>query len=472
MFRRRDRTQVVADPAKKENAPETAGKCGQPYRQGLFFRLVFLFGMVSLSYILGASAIYFDLPSSTFLKQAFTGAVAWYKSRSEAQATDERLQPLTLGKIDRAEKTCDGFTLCMYGTDSRAMLVNMLGEVVHQWHVPFSEIWSEPPHLRGRIENASVYFNDGHLYPNGDLLVVVEGPINSSNSSNGYGLVKLDKDSRVLWKYAEHCHHDVDVGADGTIYAIVNEIVEKIPQRLEYIPTPCMVDHVDVISPEGKRLKRIRILEAFQESSYAPLLGMFERPKPGTATSPGTLPAFRQDEIRRDVLHTNAIKVLSEAMAPRFPLFRAGQILISPRQLDAIAVIDPDSAKVVWASRGPWRSQHDPSFLENGHLLLFDNLGSSRGSRVLEFDPQTLAFPWSYPGEVDRPFFSQIRGMSQRLPNGNTLIVNSVGCEVFEVTPQRDVVWSCSSGQVTLNRARRYTADQLQFLKGAQRARP
>jgi hypothetical protein len=229
---------------------------------------------------------------------------------------------------------------------------------------------------------------------------------------------------------------------------------------------------VDVISPEGKRLKRIRILEAFQESSYAPLLGIFERPRPGTASSPGTLPAFRQDEIRRDVLHTNAIKVLSQALAPKFPLFRAGQILISPRQLDAIAVLDPDSAKVVWASRGPWRSQHDPSFLENGHLLLFDNLGSPRGSRVLEFDPQTLAFPWSYPAEVDRPFFSQIRGMSQRLPNGNTLIVNSVGCEVFEVTPQRDVVWSCSTGQVTLNRARRYTPDQLPFLKGAQRARP
>jgi hypothetical protein len=105
-------------------------------------------------------------------------------------------------------------------------------------------------------------------------------------------------------------------------------------------------------------------------------------------------------------------------------------------------------------------------------LLLFDNLGALGGSRVLELDPNTMAFPWMYPGETGKSFFSQIRGLCQRLPNGNTLIVNSVGCEVFEVTPQREIVWSCSTGQVTLNRARRYTPDRVRFLKGDQRARP
>jgi hypothetical protein len=39
------------------------------------------------------------------------------------------------------------------------------------------------------------------------------------------------------------------------------------------------------------------------------------------------------------------------------------------------------------------------------------------------------------------------------------------------VTPGREVVWSCSCG-VELRRARRYTAEQLPFLKGEQRARP
>jgi hypothetical protein len=133
---------------------------------------------------------------------------------------------------------------------------------------------------------------------------------------------------------------------------------------------------------------------------------------------------------------------------------------------------DPDSGKVVWAARGPWHAQHDPSFRDNRHLLLFDNLGSPAGSRVLEYDLRTHAFPWSYPGETGTPFFSRIRGMCQRLPNGNTLIVNSDGGEVFEVTPAREDVWSCSCGRVDLNSARRNTPDHLPFLKGGPRERP
>jgi hypothetical protein len=61
--------------------------------------------------------------------------------------------------------------------------------------------------------------------------------------------------------------------------------------------------------------------------------------------------------------------------------------------------------------------------------------------------------------------------MCQRLPNDNTLIVNSDGGEVFEVTRDQEVVWSCSCGRVELNRARRYVPEQLSFLKGDQRAR-
>jgi hypothetical protein len=231
---------------------------------------------------------------------------------------------------------------------------------------------------------------------------------------------------------------------------------------------------VDVISPEGKRLKRVPVLEAFRDSPYASLFSTLEKPRLFSDLSPADspMPAMQEEMRRRDVLHTNTVKVLTRALAPKFPLFKAGQLLISPRQLDVIAVLDPDSGKVVWAAHGPWHAQHDPSFLDNGHLLLFDNLGSPRGSRVLEYDPQTQAFPWSYPGENGTRFFSRIRGATQRLPNGNTLIVNSDGGEVFEVTPGSEVVWSCSCSPAELNRARRYTPEQLPFLKGDQRARP
>ncbi len=174
--------------------------------------------------------------------------------------------------------------------------------------------------------------------------------------------------------------------------------------------------------------------------------------------------------LRRDVLHVNAVEVLSREMAAHFPMFRPGHLLISLRHLDAIVVLDPDTGKVVWAARGPWRGQHDPSFLPNGHLLLFDNLGSPKGSRVLEYDPQTQAFPWAYPGAKDAPFVSKVRGTCQRLPGGNTLIVNSVGGEVFEVTADREKVWSCTFGGTEVYSARRYSPDSVPFVKGAPRA--
>jgi hypothetical protein len=236
-----------------------------------------------------------------------------------------------------------------------------------------------------------------------------------------------------------------------------------------------MVDFVDVLSPEGARINRFPILEAIHDSAYAALLGALDRSRrpggPAGAAAAAVAP-FRDDEIRRDVLHTNAVKVLTPALAPKFPQFKAGQILLSPRQLDALVVLDPVAGKVVWGARGPWRAQHDPSFLDTGRLLLFDNLGSARGSRTLEFDPQTLAFPWVYPDQTGVPFVSPIRGMAQRLPNGNTLVVNSVGGEALEVTPDREVVWSCSTAPTILNRARRYTPDRLDFLKGGPRVRP
>src|SRR5581483_414293 len=163
----------------------------------------------------------------------------------------------------------------------------------------------------------------------------------------------LDKDARVLWTYTADCHHAFDLGEDGTIYALsYNFMVRNLPRGLEHIPTPCMTDSVEVISPEGKQIKRIPLLEAFKDSPYAPLLSTLEKPQLFSDLIPADspMPAAQEDMRRRDVFHTNAVKVLSRVLAPKFPLFKPGQLLISPRHLDTIAVLDPDSGKIVWAA--------------------------------------------------------------------------------------------------------------------------
>jgi hypothetical protein len=111
------------------------------------------------------------------------------------------------------------------------------------------------------------------------------------------------------------------------------------------------------------------------------------------------------------------------------------------RNLHAIAIIDPTKESVVWALLGLWSHQHQPVFLDDGRMLIFDNTGLGKRSRVLEFDPLTKEVFWRY-GEEDSEFFhTALLGSVQRLPNGNTLITESDNGRVFEVTPGHRIVW-------------------------------
>jgi len=231
-------------------------------------------------------------------------------------------------------------------------------------------------------------------------------------------LIKLDRDSNLLWSHAGRSHHDLFVTGDGTIYTLDTEhrMMPEVNQE-----DPVADNFITVLSSEGEVLRRISILEAFLRSDYAPML----------------------DRVgsRRDVLHTNTIEVLDGRLEHRSPAFREGNVLLSFRELDAIAVVDLDAEKVVWALSGRWRRQHQPTILPNGRMLLFDNLAGEGASEVIEFDPLTQEVFWSYGGDAATGFFTEACGRNQRLPNGNTLITESDNGRAFEVTAERAVVW-------------------------------
>lgn len=424
-------------------------------------------GIFSFSYVLGAAVMFFNLPSAEFLNKAFVGAHAWNDRRGFVGPAVVAVEPVVRVSND-LKQAFDGLTLQMVASrqstaNCQALLTDMRGTVLHRWQIAFSQVWPNPPHLRGRGNDSEMCFFAGHLYPNGDLLVVFHG---MDQILQGHGLVKLDKDSNIVWKYAARIHHDVDVGDDGTVYAIKQEIVDELPSDLKKTPTPCLVDYLVMLSPDGEELKApISILEAFRKSPFAIHLTGLD---PKKHDFPRGAPADRfATAPYADILHANCVDVLSQEMAAQFPMFKPGQVLISVRELDTMAVLDTDSESIVWAARGPWRGQHDPQFLDNGHLLLFDNYGAVIQSRVLEYDPQTQAVTWSYSA----PFLSKTRGMSQRLPNGNTLVVDSEGGKIVEVNPGNDIVWTCSyNGFVHLGR--RFALDQLPFLKVDTQVRP
>lgn len=432
-------------------------------------------GLASLGYFAGALVIFFQLPSSALLGKAFVGARDWLESRpSPPQPLDGNGPPITRTEIDRPGETFDGFTLYAHGPNNedlatQALLINMRREVVHRWSIPFSRIFPDQSHLRNRQPDLLVCFFDCWLFPNGDLLAVLHG----RTAPAGCGLVKLDKDSNVLWAYPGRVHHFVEVAEDGTLYALEEELVSDVLKGFETVTNSRVEDYLVVLSSDGKPLREpISIMAAFQNSPYAAYLATLDAATVKHKRPAGsTAPHLDVDLLRSDPLHPNSVGVLHRDLAAKFPNFKAGHALISLRNLSVIAMLNPEERTIEWAARGPWYAQHDAQFLGNGHLLIFDNLGSPHGSRVLEYDPQTGAFPWSYDGEGNRRFFSSERAMSQRLANGNTLIVSSEEGELIEVTYDKKVVWTCSLGGYVTT-ARRYSAEQLTFLDGGQRARP
>jgi hypothetical protein len=412
--------------------------------------------------------MFFQLPPSEFLAKGFAGARAWSERRAVQSDPDPAQAAFPATGIDKPAETCDGFTLCAFATlnadNTQAFLLDMRRQIKHRWGVKFSQLWPAPPHVQGPVKDTLVCFFASHLYPNGDLLAVLHGV---QQVAVGYGLIKLDKDSNVLWKLPENIHHDVDVGPDGTIYAIRHEMIRAMPSGLEFIPTPCLVDSLIALTPNGEpKGNPISVLEAFRNSPYSTLLASLEpgRKKEDRAI-PVTGPQFDEQILKEDVFHTNFVKVLTPAMAEHFPGWKPGYLLISMRNIDVIAVIDPDQRTVVWAARGPWQAQHDVQFLESGNLLLFDNRGLPKGSRVLEYNPRTQALPWSYAGENRGPFYTSERGLCQRLPNGNTLVVNTEGEEMLEVNQKKEVVWTFTPHRY-ITYGRRYTLDQVPFLQG------
>jgi len=286
-------------------------------------------------------------------------------------------------------ETFDGLTLFTCGKGPEAFLINMDGDVVHRWSAPGSEYWAR-----------------AHVFPSGDLLAITCFPPR---------LVKLDSNSNLIWRYEGHAHHDFEVQPDGTIVLLVRSVT-----RRDHINAgeDILDDGVVVLDRAGREFSRLSLLEAFERAEgFSQWL--VDHPLPNSP----------------DIFHTNSVQIVS--------LLGLTCALLSIRSIDTVAAIDMATGDVVWAVIGDWHAQHEAQLID-GRLLLFDNLGPGGGngrpwrSRVLEMEADSGKVVWSFsePG-----FFSHGAGAQQRLPNGNTLITESDGGRIIEVTPGGRVVW-------------------------------
>ncbi len=310
--------------------------------------------------------------------------------------------------IHDRERAQDGLGFYTSGHFAGAHLVDMDGNILHTWEFPFAKAWPEArfPDQLDIVE----HWRRAYLFENGDVLAIFEG----------HGIIKIDRDSELIWARLNGSHHDLEVQTSGRIYVLTRH-ARIVPEIHEARPT--LEDFVTVLDADGTEIERVSIIDAFKRSRFVEVL---MRPK---------------TRFAGDITHTNTIEVLDGRLSDRLPEFRDGNVLVSFRKLDAIAVIDLDLEEVVWVAHEGWIGQHQPTVLESGNVLLFDNGNGSLTSEVVEFDPVTFETRWSYEGDPPNGFFSKSCGSNQRLANGNTLISESDNGRAFEVTPAGEVVW-------------------------------
>ncbi|HZU06457.1 MAG TPA: aryl-sulfate sulfotransferase [Chloroflexota bacterium] len=326
-----------------------------------------------------------------------------------------------------------GYTLYTPLGGDLTLLIDMAGRVVH--------VWQPPPPLRP-------YY--GYLLPEGRLLLrCTTGQEPWALGGESGAVVELDWDGQLVWRYDDPTlHHDhcrLRNGNTLLLYweplpAAVRLRVQGGQPGTELAGEGMLGDALREVTPDGRTVWEWHAYEALDPAVdvLCPL------------------------HPRHEWAHCNAVEELPD-----------GNLVLSFRLLDTVAILDKRRGQFVWKwGRGTVAHQHDPTPLPNGNLLLFDNgmhrVGLPR-SRVVEVDPRTNAIVWQYVGTPQASFFSGNISGAQRLPNGNTLICEGACGRLFEVTPDRAIVWEYHTpyafpyreevAACAIFRAHRYAAD-------------
>lgn len=291
-----------------------------------------------------------------------------------------------------------------------SLLIDRDNTVLHRWSYPWEKLAPDEP-----VNKLQSFWRRTHLLPNGDLLAIYEGQ----------GIIKIDKDSNLLWSNRNRAHHDLEVLEDGSIYVLTRE-----PRKYPILSEDKFVleDFITILDADGKVQRKVSLLKAMRGTPFDQ-----------------NWRAKLEEHLGGDLMHTNTLEVLDGSLEHVDPAFRAGNVMISSLLLHLVAIVDMETEKVVWGQVGPYRYQHDPQVLPNGRVLVFDNRGGGTdeqpGSRVLELDPATWEPVWSFEGSAAWPFYSQTCGLVQRLADGHTLITESDYGRAFEVDADGNPVW-------------------------------
>ncbi|MFC9965720.1 arylsulfotransferase family protein [Nocardia ignorata] len=324
-----------------------------------------------------------------------------------------------------------------------ACLINRDAEIIHAWTSDLDQpdpATAPPGYLRG--------WNHVELGADGSLYATV--PLHS--------LLKLAPDSTPIWRAELPVHHDLDITDTGQVYILTEE-----PRLLDRDGEPFVLldNSITVLDDTGATVAIHSLFDLLmsdinlsvlitshihrrRRSPHHPAalaiyhdLASAGSVQPGRNAS-GLLRAVPGSPA--DLLHANTIEVVRAHPAG---LWCDGDVLVSMRELDCIAVVDLSANRVRWWwGPGELSGQHQPTMLPNGHLLVFDN-GQRRGfSRVLEVNPARHAISWQHVANPPRNLFCALAGGAEPLASGNILISDAQSGQALEVTRDGHTTWT------------------------------
>jgi hypothetical protein len=318
------------------------------------------------------------------------------------------------------------------GNENRLMRRD--GEIVARWELKYSELFTDPTFRE------SIPATDWNVATHG----IVANPDGSLVFNFEYGgLVKLDRCNNVLWTLRQQSHHSVERSERGGYWVPGRIMREKGDPKFHpvFVP-PYREDTIMRVSDDGEVLLELSVPQLLVENGLAELL---------TATGSSMNPNRFWD---LEIVHLNKVAELSSELADDFPLFEAGDLVLSLRQFNMILVVDPDTRKIKWWKVGPWRRQHDPEFIPGGKIIVFNNNTYTTmfgqpidlpdlptHSEIIEINPVTNEHRVLYGGTEDEQFFTTVKGKHQYTPQGGLLITEFDGGRIFETDADRNIVW-------------------------------
>ncbi|MCB2136881.1 MAG: aryl-sulfate sulfotransferase [Rhodobacteraceae bacterium] len=263
------------------------------------------------------------------------------------------------------------------------------------------------------IGTAQEFVHIATMMPDGSVITVHD---------DAKGLVRYDACGNPMWSKTDQVyHHSLELDVDGmwTWQSKIwdggedQRMIRFDPDTGEILESIDLID--DVILKSQENAVKMIIPEEYQFNREMAVGGA------------------------EDIMHPNDVEPLRASMAAAFPQFSVGDLLVSFRNTNMVAVIDRKTHDILWQQYGPWFRQHDPDFQADGTITVFSNNTYRFRSNIYQVDPKTGQGHDIFR-EKDIDFDSFIMGKHQKLPNGNWLIVSTMQGRILEVTPDGEIV--------------------------------